>query len=432
MIRRKATAAPKRRPRIVLFGLFGAGNFGNDGSLETVLEMLRQKLPEAEILCVCANPGLIEDEFGIAAVLIRIAAKAPYLVRKLDRLFLTLPGRLVDLAHALRTMWGTDIMLMPGTGILDDFGDRPNGMPLYIYLWCLSARLAGSCIAYVSVGAGPINHPLSRWFMLSAARLAHYRSFRDVNSRNYLAKHGLDTRSDALCPDVVFSLAAPAETKPQNTHLTVGLGVMDYHGWYGRGETGNDIYRRYIEKLADFAVHLTGNGHRIRLLIGQNSDENAAMDLMRLVSRKVGERRAGLIAMQRCSSLHDLMDEIARTDIVVATRYHNIICALKMGRPSISIEYAAKNTAVMNAVGLGEFCEHAETFSTAGLIQKFDRLTKERSRHEAQIRSKVAEFGNELEAQNAVLLSLIAGKMRGEWSVEPVAGLAERAREPTP
>jgi len=212
MIGRKTAVAPKRRPRIVLFGLFGAGNFGNDGSLETVLQMLRQNLPDAEILCICANPSLIEHEFGIAAVLIRFAAKAPYLVRKLDRLFLTLPGRLVDLAHALRTMRGTDIMLMPGTGILDDFGERPNGMPLYIYLWCLSGRLAGSCIAYVSVGAGPINHPLSRWFMLSAARLAHYRSFRDENSRTYLARHGLDTGNDALCPDVVFDLSDSTNT----------------------------------------------------------------------------------------------------------------------------------------------------------------------------------------------------------------------------
>src|ERR671925_41209 len=47
--------------RVGLFGLFGNGNSGNDGSLEAMLDFLRQARPDAELTCICACiPGAPE------------------------------------------------------------------------------------------------------------------------------------------------------------------------------------------------------------------------------------------------------------------------------------------------------------------------------------------------------------------------------------
>lgn len=409
------SAKAARNPRIVFFGLFGAGNFGNDGSLETVLSSLRRKVPQASFLCVCGDASLVGQRFGIEATPIRIAATGPRLLRRLDKLCLTLPGRVFDFAHAIRTLSGADIMIVPGTGILDDFGEKPHQMPLSIALWCLAARLTGTRIAYVSTGAGPINHPLNRLLMLSAARMAHYRSFRDENSRAYLARFGIDTRQDPVTPDVVFNLPAPASERPPDGRITVGLGVMDYRGWYSHDERGAEIYQSYVKRLSAFATYLIEEGYRIRLLIGQESDEVAVRDVIRFVGEKTGSAPEQ-ISQGTCSSLQDLMQEIALTDVVVATRYHNIICALKMGRPSISLEYAAKNTAVMNAVGLEAFCDHVETFTTEGLIRKFEQLKTERENHAMRIWTRVAEFQRSLDGQDNHLIRLIAGERTRPWS----------------
>ena len=417
-----------RTPRIVLFGLFGSGNFGNDGSLETVLSSLRRKVPGADLLCVCYDAEGIRQRYSINTTRIRIASRAPKLLRFLDKLFLTLPGRAVDLVHAILTLHGVDMMIIPGTGILDDFSERPHQMPLNIFLWCLSARIVGTRIAYVSVGAGPINNRLSRFLMLTAARMAHYRSFRDGLSRGYLARFGIDTRHDPIMPDVVFNLPTPSISKPQEATVTVGLGVMDYHGWSGHREK---TYRTYIDKLADFAVYLISTGNRIRILTGQNTDEQAALDVVRIIGERAGEQAARQLIWVPGSSLHDLMNEIALTDLVVATRYHNIVCALKMGRPAISLEYSGKNTAVMKAVGLEEFCGNVETFAIANLIQQFQRLKRERIVHEAGIRARIVEFQRALDDQDAALLALLQEKLN-EGAMQEGQAASESVKGPVP
>lgn len=55
-----------RRAKIALFGLFGCGNLGNDGSLEAMIEFLRHHRPDADLVCICDNPEEVTRKFGIA------------------------------------------------------------------------------------------------------------------------------------------------------------------------------------------------------------------------------------------------------------------------------------------------------------------------------------------------------------------------------
>ena len=106
------------------------------------------------------------------------------------------------------------MLIVPGTGILGEFRDRPLGMPLALFGWCLAAKLCGARIAFVSVGAGPIEHPLSRWLIKSAAAMAQYRSYRDTSSKKFMESIGFDTRNDAVYPDLAFKLPAPRIAAP--------------------------------------------------------------------------------------------------------------------------------------------------------------------------------------------------------------------------
>ena len=163
-------ATARRRPRhIGLFGLFGCGNAGNDGSLEAMLGFLRRVRPEADLVCFCAyNDGAakqITQDFRILALPIALPRPANALLRVLDRLSFGGPRQLASLVRALWHARRLDLLVIPGTGILDDFQAGPLGMPLALFGWCLAARLCGARIAFVSIGAGPIHHPLSRWLM---------------------------------------------------------------------------------------------------------------------------------------------------------------------------------------------------------------------------------------------------------------------------
>src|SRR3954468_13916352 len=166
-------ASPVRR--VVLFGLFGSGNSGNDASLEAMLAFLR-RWPDIDITCACYAPDVIAAKHGIHCVSVGTPMAGNPLLGVIDRMLFGLPRRLTGLGRAILTARRTDVLIFPGTGVLDDFGTGPFGMPLAIFGWCLGARLGGAQIAFVSIGAGPIHHPLSRRLMAGAAAMAQYRS----------------------------------------------------------------------------------------------------------------------------------------------------------------------------------------------------------------------------------------------------------------
>ena len=101
------------------------------------------------------------------------------------------------------------------------------------------------------------------------------------------------------------------------------------------------------------------------------------------------------------------MEQTAGTDVVVATRFHNGVCALKMGKPTISIGYARKNEALLNDVGLAGYSQHIETFAVDTLIRQFEHLLQDRMRHAAEIRTRVQEFRSRLDRQDARLLAML-------------------------
>jgi polysaccharide pyruvyl transferase WcaK-like protein len=101
------------------------------------------------------------------------------------------------------------------------------------------------------------------------------------------------------------------------------------------------------------------------------------------------------------------MRQIAETDLVVATRFHNIVCALKLGKPAISIGYAAKNDALMAEMGLGEFCQHIESFDVDVLIEQVTRLIAGRRDYEDRIREVNLLYQEQLAEQDSLLATQI-------------------------
>ncbi len=394
-------------PRIGLFGLFGSGNVGNDGSMEAMLNFVRSARPDAHVMCICADPDYVAKAFGVPAVEIGPAVDDTPLGRLLAKAMPT--RKLLQWLRALKNLRGLDVLIVPGTGILDDFSERFWGSPASLFGWCLAARLRGVRIAFVSVGAGPITHSLSRALMKGAARMAQYRSYRDTVSKEFMASIGFDTARDPVYPDIAFALPAPATCKPPvaSETLTVGVGVMAYFGWRGDAERGAEIYATYLGKLARFTLWLLDQGHRVRILMGETTDLRAIDDLLaRLAAERPHFPRERVTAEPVCS-LHDLMAQIAETQVVVATRFHNIVCALKLGRPSISIGYARKNDVLMAEMGVGGFCQHIERLDVDLLMRQFTTLMAGYTRYAQGIAEMNRIYARRLAAQEQHLLDSV-------------------------
>jgi polysaccharide pyruvyl transferase WcaK-like protein len=393
-------------------GLFGSGNSGNDGSLEAMLLFLRRVEPEAELVCFCAsNHGAtarVARDFQLAATPLALPKPAGAVLRILDRLSFSAPRQLASMVRAIRHTRRLDLLIVPGTGILDDFQSGPAGMPLALFGWCLAARLCGTRIAFVSIGAGPIRNSISRWLMKSAVTMAQYRSYRDTVSKAFMESIGFDTRNDAVFPDLAFKLPEPASCVRPDTEdrlLIVGVGVMTYLGWRNGSTLGPEIYAAYLEKITTFVLWLLNQDHRVRLLMGHAADRQAVADVMTKVASARPDLPQDRLLAEPMSSLHDLMRQVVETDVVVATRFHNVVCALKLCKPTVSIGYAEKFDDLMAEMGVGCFCQHVERLDVDLLIEQFERLTADRRSHENSIRRTNLRYQEYLELQDELLAS---------------------------
>ncbi len=357
-------------PKLIgLFGMFGTGNIGNDGSLESMVGLLRRVAPRERLLCICGNPAAVEAAFGLEAVPIyhkprRLSAS------RATALLQRAAGRATLWVHAVRHLRRLKVLIVPGMGVLDDFSVSPLalGWPHDLLSWFLLGRLMGVKVILASVGAGPIRHPASRWLMKAAARAAHSRSYRDTVSKAFMESIGFDTRDDPIYPDIAFRLPAPASTRAPvgaGQPLTIGVGVMAYYGWRNDTARGAEIYAAYLAKITSYVVWLLDRGHRVRVLMGDQADRRAVDDLVQAVRSRRPARAGDAVRFAPARTLHDVMAQIADTDLVVATRYHNVVCALRVGKPTISIGYAKKNDVLLAEMGLADYCQDIERLDVA-------------------------------------------------------------------
>ncbi|MEU4488872.1 polysaccharide pyruvyl transferase family protein [Streptomyces purpurascens] len=367
--------------RVGVFGLLGSGNLGNDGSLEAVLGYLRAEHPDASVDALCGGPEVVTARYGIPATRLhwyrgeyRTASRAGAIVGKGL-------GKLVDVVRTAAWVRRHDVVIVPGMGVLEaTLPLRPWGFPYALFLLCASGRLFGTRVALVGVGAAPIGNRLTRTLVRRSARLAAYRSYRDAPSRDALREMGVDTARDEVYPDLAFALPAPRPGAPSVPPGPVCVGVMDFHGGDDDRARAEEIHRRYLDGTTRFVRALAEDGRPVRLLTGDECDRSVVAAILDAVD-------SPLVTAAEANSLADLMKETAAADTVVATRYHNLICALKAGTPTLALSYAAKSDALMDRMGLATYCHPAREVDADRLLEQFRALEK----RSAELRRTLAE-----------------------------------------
>ena len=291
---------------------------------------------------------------------------------------------------------------MTGTGMLGDFGIGPFDLHYQILKWSIVAKLRRARVLFVSVGAGPIEDPLSRWIVKRAVSLADYRSYRDGFSREYLARIGFDSRGDFVYPDLAFSLRPEVPPSPprNGSARVIGMGLMDYYGRRSVPEEGEDVYRRYLEKVTDFVAWLLERDYTVQLLIGDVCyDKRVKRDVRAMLRERDPERSKGKIVDVPVSSVEQLVAQLASTDMVVATRFHNILLALMLNKPVVALSYHQKIASLMSGLGLAEYCHDIDEPGVEGLVERFTRLERNAGAARSLIERKAEEFRNALDEQ---------------------------------
>lgn len=399
--------------RIALFGLFGAGNLGNECTLQAMLYNLRRRVPNAQISCICAGPEETASTYNIPAFSIRERALADTdnrALRLLRRIFVGIPLELYRWFMAAWRLRGSHMLIMTGTGMLTDVGMLPIGLHYDVLRWSIAAKLCRCKLLFVSVGLGPIRHPLSRLFVKTSLRLADYRSYRDTSSKDYLEGMGFETKGDAVFPDLAFSIPTdrmPVTHKPDRQGAVIGVGLITHTHRRATSENDEAIYQDYIAKVAAFVNWLLESKYTVRILIGDVVyDERARRDLLARLERD-GWKCDGAIIDEPTHSLDQLLSQLAATDMVVASRFHNILLALMLRKPIVAISFHEKVDSLMSALGLTPFCQDIEDIDVGKLKKQLAALEENAEHIKLQIGRKAEAYRRALNGQYEDIFELL-------------------------
>jgi polysaccharide pyruvyl transferase WcaK-like protein len=417
------------KTKIWFFGHFGSGNFGNEITFQTSLYHVRQRLPEAEFACICTNPETLAATYGIAAVPISrnfggARKRRTGLARLLRKIFIGIPCEMFRWIEAFRTLKGADMLVIPGTGLLTDAYGIHEWGPYSLFKWSFVSKLRGCRLLFMSVGAGPLYSGLGIYFVKSALSLGEFRSYRDKASLDCLKKVGFHGNGDRVFPDLVFS--APETMLPRSgdtgsNRAVVGIGLMDYAGKYSVANPTDDVYTSYLECLSVFVKWLLSREYGVRLFLGEAGDTASVSNFKSLLKKSLGTYDEGRIIYQPAHCVEELLPQIAAVDIVVATRFHNVLLSLLLNKPVIAISFHHKCASLMSQMGVSEYIHDINDMNADRLIGQFMDIEKKEKQLKSIIRKKVEQSRKALDEQYNLIFKGGFSKISGQ---QPLSGVS--------
>lgn len=384
-------------PAFGLYGPYGWGNLGDAAIQEAMLANLRARHPDARFVGISLNPANTTAIHGIEAVPILRSWRPPRpaapaggdatpapppatahwkespLFRLLRAVLRPLRDALAGLrffARNVEFLGGLDRLVISGGGqITDDWGG-PFDHPWSMFQWVLAARLAGTPVSVVSVGAGPIHAEWSRHLFFAALRLAAERSVRDDESLEFLRSEGC-LLPVSVSADLALSLPVAVREEPADYLAVVGLSPMSYlHPQAGVWPVHDaEGYRRHLDRLEKVARSALDAGHRVVLFCNQIRSDRYAFD--ELVERLGPHPR---LTAEPTRDLQHLLAQIASVDVVVTSRLHGVILSFLQAVPVIALSYDDKIDAVMRQFDQMEFCLDIDRTDDARLQERLNTL----------------------------------------------------------
>lgn len=416
---RKTTVSRARSveaPRVGLFGHLGACNIGNDASMEAVLGYLADNYPDALIDAMCSGPGRVKDRYGIDAIPMLWYQKHEERAVGATAVALKILGKGIDAARTASWVRRHDVVIVPGAGVLEaSLPLWPWGMPYALFLLSGFGRIFRTKVAFVSVGADAINKRATRWLSNSAARLAYYRSYRDAGAREALRLRDVDTTADHVYTDLAFALPCPTG-EPGDPDL-VGVGVMEYRGSNDERDRADAIYSSYVVAMKQLVRWLIDGGRKVRLFVGDTngSDDRVVQEILADLRESRPDLDPSQVVAATTVSLGDVMREMSPCASVVAIRYHNLVAALRLSKPTISISYSAKHDVLISQMGLSGFSQPVNALDVDRLIDQFIEL----GNRSQELRNAMKERNAANEQLIKAQFSELSATVFSAWQVQP-------------
>jgi polysaccharide pyruvyl transferase WcaK-like protein len=432
------------RPTVAVIGNYGNRNLGDEATLEAIVHHLRSRMPGVRLVGLSVDPADTAARHGIETIPARRGAEhvAPeqelrspvarskegsrptlrdrvgpwirrhHAVHAIVRAVFTAAraviGALDECRFSLacmRRLRGIDTLVIGGGGQLAD--DFELAMLLR---WAVVAKVWRARVVILNVGAGPLDSRWSRLLVRGLLYLADYHAFRDDRSRRLIEAVGACRRGPVF-PDVVYGLPVTAPLiSIRSVAIVVGVNLFPRRDprYVANGHPA--AYRAYLATMGAFVGWLLRTGHIVLLLPTQlRADPPVIDDLQAMLSDDVSAAGHRLFR-PHIATREDLLQQIARVDLMVATRFHGILFSYLLGKPVLTLSDHPKMDDLAIDLGLSEYLLSLDRFELESVVARFTSLEADAAAVRARVLEQVGERRKMLEQQfDALVQSGVLG-----------------------
>jgi polysaccharide pyruvyl transferase CsaB len=326
-------------PKVVISGYYGFHNEGDEAMLYAIVNGLRDRLPELEIVVLSMDPAYTAKQFQVKTV------------------------HRDNPAQIWRALKEADLLISGGGGLLQDV-TGPNSILYYLGI-VLMAKLMGKPVFFYGQGIGPVRTALGRAMMKFIVNRVDFITVRDSSSRVELHSLGVDKPPVYVTADPVLGLDPAFINKERGKAVLKGLGLLEnpvvgisVRPW--KNLTG------YRQVMVDLVRDFTGQGYQVLMVPMHHS-----ADLQ--VSREVAlEAGGGCVVLEKEHNFLDLLEIIANMHMLVGMRLHFLIFGALMNVPMVGVAYDPKVSSFLEMVGmpLGGYVESLEYEQLSEIVRK--------------------------------------------------------------
>ena len=434
-------------PVIAVLGHYGNANLGDEAIIQAVVEEIRRRWEHGPLYAVSNRPSDTAWRHRVPALsihtgeLVEAGRGGPHVPRAVMgaatgsgrrpsavwrrpalRWIRRAAGRVLragaQMSSEISCAWRAyrhlrrfDLLLIAGSNqMLDNYGG-PWEFPYLNLKWSILARLAGCRVAWISVGAGPLDSRLGRWFVRTALSLADYVSVRDEGSRRLLRAIGV-RREVPVFPDLahgvghrVGPMARPVAVAGRPVVAINAMPVYDRRYWH---EWSEEKRGQYVTELAATAAALLKDGYGLFFIATHPMDALVARDVMATVEAEHGGGRWDDNPVRCPTTVAGLLRELESADLIVATRFHGAVLALRVERPVLAICYYRKTRELVAEFESGaDFAVDLDELGAADAIRRLQRLEARAGELVTGIRRKGEDYRVALREQYDRVFGLV-------------------------
>jgi len=349
---------------IVIHGYYGFKNIGDELILRKIIGDIRLLYPDAYPVVLSGDPQYTHSAHGIKAV---------------DRFNIN------DVIEAVRNC---DVLILGAGGLFNDhwplvikdvFSNFGTGIAYYA-VPPLIAKIFGKPVFYWSHGVGPFFTDeavkLTKW----AYSLADFITLRDEYSYGLLTS--MDIPEEKICVDFdpVFKLDVRAfvnedaisQLNIPDNRLIIGVNLRPWK------DKDQEIIEQLGESLTEMYIR---DKNILFLLIPFDFSSNIASDfrILKNLPERLPEGSFMTIDEDKCST-ELLLSAISMTHGVIGMRLHFLLSALKLGKPTIALNYDTKVKEMFRRLRLNDLCVGMDLSEIRGVHRKISEVIVQRDR----------------------------------------------------